>query len=138
MAREVSPIERAAKGDVPSFLNFVDGQIHIQRLCLLKLSLYPSEGVAWSKLEGNIAPSHHLLQEASEGSEELALQKVLFALKAVGGTARGKHCVEEAKNWINESQHSSPLDFKTQTKEFLNWSRPSCVCILQMPCINAI
>ena len=89
MAREVSPIERVAIGDVPSFLNFVDGQIHTQGLCLLKLSLYPSEGIAWSKLEACIAPSQifRLFREASEGSEELALQKFLFALKAVGGTA---------------------------------------------------
>ena len=124
MAREVSPIERVgdvemvAIGDVPSFLNFVDGQIHTQGLCLLKLSLYPS--IAWSKLEACEAPSDifHLLQETSEGSEELALQKFLFALEAIGGTARGKYCVEEAKNWINESQYPSPLDFTAQTKEF--------------------
>ena len=84
----MSPIERAAIRDVPSFLNFVDGHIHTQGLCLLKLSLYPSKGIAWSKLEACIAPSDifHLLQEASQGSDKLAPQKFLLALEAIGGT----------------------------------------------------
>ena len=103
-----------------SFLQFVDRQLHTQGCNLLKLSLYPSEGLVWSKLEACEEPSQifYLLREASEGSEELALKKFLFALEAVGGTARGKHCVEEAKRRLNESRYPSPLDFQSQTEMF--------------------
>ena len=103
-----------------NFLQFVDRQLHTHGRNLLKLSLYPSEGLAWNKLDACTEPSQifYLLREANEGSEELALQKFLFALEAIGGTARGKHCVEEAKNRLNESQYPSPLDFKNQTERF--------------------
>lgn len=109
-----APVEEA----LPNFLMFVDHQIYIQGLSLLKLSLYPSEGLVWRKLDACTEPSQifDLLQETS--SKELALQKFLFALEAIGGTVRGKHCVEEAKKRLNESQYPSPLDFKKQTKKF--------------------
>ena len=103
-----------------NFLWFVDRQLYTQGHNLLKLSLYPSEGLVWRELEACEKPSQifHLLRKANEGSEELALQKFLFALEAIGGTARGKHCVEEAKKRLNKSQYPSPLDFQTQTKKF--------------------
>ena len=113
-----APVEES--NALPNFLMFVDDQIYYQGLSLLKLSLYPSEGLAWNKLHACTEPSHifRLLREANEGSEEIALQKFLFALEAIGGTVRGKHCVEEAKKRLNESQYPSPLDFKQQTKKF--------------------
>ena len=103
---------------LPNFLMFVDHQIYIHGLSLLKLSLYPTDGLVWRKLNACTEPSQifDLLLETS--SKELALQKFLFALEAIGGTVRGKHCVEEAKKRLNESQYPSPLDFKKQTKEF--------------------
>lgn len=110
---------------LPDFLQFVNRQLHTHGRNLLKLSLYPSEKLVWRRLEDCEEPSQifHLLQEASEGSEELALQKFLFALEAVGGTARGKHCVEEAKKRLNKSQYPSPLDIETQTKKFCFFHR---------------
>ena len=105
---------------LPDLLLFVNRQLHTQGHSLLKLSLYPSEKLVWRELEACEEPSQifHLLRKASEGSQELALQKFLFALEAVGGTARGKHCVEEAKKRLNKSQYPSPLNLQTQTKKF--------------------
>ena len=59
-----------------NFLHFVDHQIYSKGLGLLKLSLYPSEGLTWSKLEASKCPSDifHLLKDVSV-SEEFALQK---------------------------------------------------------------
>ena len=115
------PTEEEKKWSVPNFLHFVDRQIYSQGagLGLMKLSLYPSEGLAWSKLEACKYPSDifHLLEEVSV-SEKLALQKFLFTLEAIGGTLRGKFCAEEARKLLPQSILPSPLEFATQTKQF--------------------
>lgn len=100
---------------LPKFLLYVDRQIHTKGLNLLKLSLY--QELAWGYLEACTKPSEifHLLQNKNKGS---ALQKFLFALKAIGGSARGKCCVEEAKKQLSESQYPRPLDLRAQTKAF--------------------
>ena len=113
--------EGEMKWGMGNFLHFVDRQIYSQGagLKLLKLSLYPSEGLTCSKLEACKYPSDifHLLEEVSV-SEEFALQKFLFALEAIGGSLRGKFCAEEARKRLPQSKLPSPLEFAIQTKQF--------------------
>ena len=104
---------------VANFLHFVDHQIYFQGLGLLKLSLYPSEGLGWSQLEACTEPSAiYRLLEGKSISEELALQKFLFALESIGGGLRGKFCAEEARKRLHQSKLPSPLEFPIQTKQF--------------------
>jgi hypothetical protein len=112
-------IDGEKKWSVANFLHFLDHQIYSQGTGLLKLSLYPSEGLAWSQLEACKCPSDifHLLEEVSI-SEESALQKFLFALEAIGGSLRGKFCAEEARKRLHQSKLPSPLEFPIQTKQF--------------------
>ena len=80
---------------VKSFLLLVDKQIHSGNLGLLKLSLYASEGVAWNSLDQCQTPS--AVFRLLSGDEKTALQKFLFALRAIGKKARGTYLVQQAK-----------------------------------------
>ena len=84
---------------VGKVLNYVDNQIHENGVSLLKLLLYPL--LHWKELEKCTTPSqiYHLL-ESSQETREKALQIFLFALKAIGGSKRGKHCAKRAADML--------------------------------------
>ena len=104
---------------VDSILTFVDRQIHEKGVECLKLIFYPL--LHWNKLEKCEHPSeiYRLLKgsQVCEGSQEKALQIFLFALKAIGGHLRGKHCVQEAEKILG-AKLPTPLDFSQQSSEF--------------------
>ena len=105
---------------VGSVLNYSDGQIHKEGLWYLLLIFYPL--LPWNELEKCKHPSeiYRLLEgsEASEGSQEKALQIFLFALKAIGGRVRGKHCANEAKKILGADLTPTPLDFSQMSSKF--------------------
>ena len=109
--------------NVRNFLHFVDCQIYSQGLDLLKLSLYPFEELAWNALQACKEPSaiFHLLEDAV--GEDKALQRFLFALEAIGGSVRGKYCVEEARKQLDGAKLPRPLEFGIQprTFRFFHW-----------------
>ena len=100
-----------------SVLNYMDDQIHENGVCRLKFVLYPV--LRWIELEKCVRPSemYHLL-EASLESREKALQMFLFALRAIGGSARGKHCAEVAVMRLGPDLIPPDLDFNQQPKQF--------------------
>ena len=101
---------------VDSFLLLVDKQIHSGNLGLLKLSLYASEGVAWNSLDQCQTPS--AMFRLLSGDEKSALQKFIFALRAIGKKTRGTYLVQQAEELLESSQLPSPLEFEKQSKQF--------------------
>ena len=104
---------------IGGFLNFVDGQIHAEdSMPLLKLSLYQCKQLKWNELDNCKRPSQifHLLK--SKGSEESALQMFIFALEAIGGSKRGKHCVQSAVEKLGADRLPPRLKLEEQPREF--------------------
>ena len=104
---------------VGSVLNYVDKQIHDEGVQCLKLVLYPLLG--WSELEKCKNPSeiYHMLEDRDcLGSQAKALQMFIFALKAIGGKLRGKHCAQEAKTRLSPQLTPPDLHFNEQSKKF--------------------
>lgn len=102
------------------FLNVVDRQITTNNLNLLRLSLYASEGVMWRSLECCNTPSKMFRLLASHDGEQVALQKFLFALMAIGRKAHGTYCaIKEAGRLLQGSLPTpSYPEFHSQSKKF--------------------
>ena len=104
---------------VGSVLNYVDNQIHDEGVHRLKLIVYPL--LNWSELEKCKKPSQiYLLLEDRDclGSRAKALQMFIFALRAIGGKLRGKHCAQETKTRLSPDLAPPDLDFSQQSKKF--------------------
>ena len=102
---------------VGSMLNYVDNQIHEEGVSRLKLLLYPL--LPWKELEKCTKPSeiYRMLESTHETREE-ALQIFLFALKAIGGSKRGKQCAEKAAEKLGPELTPPQLDFAQQSSKF--------------------
>ena len=103
-------------GDV---LLFCDGQIVGEGLERLRLILYPV--LQWRGLEKFSKPSemYRKLESLDKySSSEKALQMFLFAVKAIGGSKRGKICVKEAKKILGSEFTFRDLEFSKESKRF--------------------
>ena len=81
----------------------------------LKLIFYPL--LPWGDLEVIDTPSkiyRKLLDKCS--TEDEALKIFLFAVRAIGGSVRGKYCADEAKKIIGRD--IPDLEFAKQSKQF--------------------
>ena len=102
---------------VERLLNICDDQIHNVGLERLRLILYPI--LPWNELQKFTTPSEMyrklaLLEPYS--TEDKALNLFVFALKAIGGSSRGKYCAEKAKHIFHRIKF--PFDFSQQSKKF--------------------
>ena len=85
------------------------------RVCTLVLS---SSLLPWVELKSFTKPSDMYIKLASlESYSEYgrALQVFLFSLKAIGGSARGKYCANEARRLLN---YHCTLDFSRESRKF--------------------
>jgi hypothetical protein len=100
-----------------SFLNYVDTHIHEKGVSRLKLLLYPL--LPWKELEKCTKPSEiYRMLESTQETREEALQIFLFALRAIGGSKRGKQCAEKAAEKLGPELTPPQLDFGQQSSKF--------------------
>ena len=115
-------LSRARTPDpVGRLLNICDDQIHDVGLERLRLILYPI--LPWNELQKLTTPSemyHRLASLEQYSTEDKALNLFVFALKAIGGSSRGKYCAEKAKHIF---RCDFTLGFSQQSKEiqFFFW-----------------
>ena len=102
---------------IGSLLYYVDTQIHEEGMGRLKLLLYPL--LPWKELEPCTTPSqmYHLLKSGDD-TRENALQIFLFALKAIGGSTRGKYSFKKAVEKLGPEHTPPQLDFSQQSSKF--------------------
>jgi hypothetical protein len=106
-----------SESELGAVVMLFDKQIHGEGLERLRLILYPL--LPWAELKMLTTPSDMYIKLVSldtfSSSHGRALNIFLFALKAIGGSVRGKYCAKEARRLLN---HQSTLDFSGESRKF--------------------
>ena len=111
----------ASPGGIGSALNYVDNQIHEDGVDRLKLLMYAVLKPVWKELAKceKASAIYHML-EGHLGSKEKAMQMFLFALKAIGGSKRGKQSAKKVSQILRPPKELE-LEQQTDTIRFFFW-----------------
>ncbi|CAI8052666.1 hypothetical protein GBAR_LOCUS28798 [Geodia barretti] len=105
-----------SESELGAVLMLFNKQIHGEGLERLRFILYPL--LPWAELKMLSTPSDMYMKLVSLdmfSAHGRALNIFLFALKAIGGSVRGKYCAKEARRLLN---YQSAIDFSGESRKF--------------------